>query len=62
MPKKFLQVRYEWRQPNGERREGRTVVSALSQDEAEARFQRQNRHVSVIPAALTAEPQTTRTP
>lgn len=49
MPKQYFQVRYAWREPNGERREGRTVVTALSQQEAEGKFQRQNQHVRVTP-------------
>lgn len=47
MPKNHYQVRYSWRESNGERREGRTVVTHYSQLEAEAKFQRQNPHVSV---------------
>lgn len=46
--KQLWQVRYEWREANGAKREGRTVVTALSQAEADAKFQRQNQHVSVM--------------
>jgi len=48
MPKQYYQVRYTWRDERGARKEGRTVVTALSQLEAEAKFQRQNQHVTVL--------------
>lgn len=45
--KQYFQVRYSWRDERGQRKEGRTVVTALSQMEAEGKFQRQNQHVTV---------------
>lgn len=57
MPKAYYTVRYAWREKNGERREARTVVTHLSQLEAEAQFQRQNPHVRVLltPAVVMPE-------
>lgn len=47
MAKSPYQVRYSWREADGRRRRGHTVVTHHSQLEAEAQFQRQNPHLKV---------------
>lgn len=47
--KQYWQVRYTWQErTSAEQRHGHTVVTAKSQAEADAKFQRLNKHVTVI--------------
>jgi len=48
--REYFRVDYTWTD-DGAKRFGHTVVTAISQVEAEAKFSRQCKHVTVVPAA-----------